>query len=208
MAYKNVITTEEELRNIFGFPGDRAVGKEIDYIDEHCRTIIQNSPFMILSTSSVDGKCDASPKGDFPGFVRVLDDKTLAVPDLPGNNRLDTLCNMIENPNVGLIFLIPGMNETLRVNGRVSLVQDPSLLSDLAFKGKPPKLAIVVEVEQVYTHCAKAFVRSHLWENDTWIDRDGLPSFAQMLKDHIGMDQCDVVEFQNTINENLSGNLH
>ena len=156
----------------------------------------------------MDGKCDASPKGDFPGFVRVLDDKTLAVPDLPGNNRLDTLCNMVENPNVGLIFLIPGMNETLRVNGRVSLVQDPSLLSELAFKGKPPKLAIVVEVEQVYTHCAKAFVRSHLWENDTWIDRDGLPSFAQMLKDHIGMDQCDVVEFQNTINENLSGNLH
>ena len=115
---------------------------------------------------------------------------------------------MIENPNVGLIFLIPGMNETLRVNGRVSLVQDPSLLSELAFKGKPPKLAIVVEVEQVYTHCAKAVVRSHLWENDTWIDRDDLPSFAQMLKDQIGMDQCDVLEFQNTINENLSGNLH
>ena len=176
--FKNVISTEAELREIFGWPGDRAVNKQLDYLDKHCRTLIANSPFVLFASSNSSNKCDVSPKGDHPGFVRVLDDKTLAVPDLPGNNRLDTLTNFIDNPQVGLIFMIPGMNETLRINGKVSLVTDDDLLDSMAVGGKKPKLAIIVHVEEVFTHCPKAFVRSKLWDSDSWIDRSEMPSYA------------------------------
>ncbi|WP_089933834.1 MSMEG_1061 family FMN-dependent PPOX-type flavoprotein [Candidatus Entotheonella palauensis] len=121
-----------------------------------------------------------------PGFVRVLDDKTLAIPDLPGNNRLDTLTNMLNNPQVGLIFMIPGVNETLRINGQVRLVRDTDLLDSLAFQGKRPKLAIVVDIEEVFSHCPKAFMRSKLWAVESQINRRELPSFAEILRDHAG----------------------
>ena len=162
----------------------------------------------MFASSSSSNKCDVSPKGDHPGFVRVLDDKTLAVPDLPGNNRLDTLTNFIENPQVGLIFMIPGMNETLRINGKVTLVTDDDLLDSMAVGGKKPKLAIIVDVEEVFTHCPKAFVRSKLWDSDSWIDRSEMPSYAEIFRDHVGIQDCSVDELQDWIDMRVRTTLH
>ena len=182
VSFTEVITDESQLREIFGWPTERSLNKQIDRLDHHCRAIIAKSPFILLGTADVTGRCDVSPKGDYPGFVRVLDDNTIAIPDLPGNNRLDTLTNMIKNPQVGLIFMIPGMDETLRINGKVRLTRDPELLESMAFQGKLPKLAIVVDVQEVFTHCPKAFVRSKLWSDENRIERSELPSFAELLQ--------------------------
>ena len=205
--FKSVITSEAQLREIFGWPGERAVNKQLDHLDKHCRTIIEKSPIVLFSSSNAAGRCDVSPKGDAPGFVRVLDDKTLAVPDLPGNNRLDTLTNFIENPQVGIIFMVPGMNETLRINGRVTLALDQELLERMAVGDKLPKLAIVVHVEEVFTHCPKAFIRSSLWDTDTWIDRSEIPSYAEIFRDHIGED-CDVDALREWIDMRVRTTLH
>ena len=206
--FTDVITEESELREIFGYPSERAANKQIDRLDNHCRAIIEKSPFILLGTSNAGGHCDVSPKGDFPGFVRVLDDTTIAIPDLPGNNRLDTLRNMINNPQVGLIFMIPGMNETLRINGKVQLVRDEGLLASMAYEGKLPKLAIVVHVQEVFTHCPKAFLRSKLWSDEYRIARNELPSFAEILKDHTGLVDCDVEELQKELDHRAATTLH
>jgi len=137
----------------------------------------------------------------------VLDDKTIAIPDLPGNNRLDTLGNMVKNPQVGLIFMIPGMDDTLRINGEVQLVRDDELLESMAFEGKFPKLAIVVHVQEVFAHCPKAFVRSKLWSDEYRINRSELPSFGEILRDHAGLDY-DLEEFQKGLDERLLTTLH
>ena len=206
--FTGVITEESELREIFGWPAERSLNKEIDRLDQHCRTIIGKSPFILLGTSDASGRGDVSPKGDYPGFVRVLNDKTLAIPDLPGNNRLDTLTNLVANPQVGLIFLIPGINATLRVNGKVRLVRDPDLLESLAYQGKLPKLAIVVDVEEVFIQCTKALVRSKLWLDEYRIDRNELPSLAEILRDHAGLADCDVDVLQKEIDERVATTLH
>ena len=184
------------------------MNKQLDRLDQHCRAIIAKSPFLLLGTSDVSGRCDVSPKGDYPGFVRVLDNTTVAIPDLPGNNRLDTLTNMMVNPQVGLIFMIPGMNETLRINGTVRLVRDADLLESMAYQGKLPKLAIVVDVEEVFTHCPKAFLRSKLWSEDYRIDRSELPSFAEILRDHVGIVECDVDQLQRELDHKAETTLH
>ena len=207
-SFTDVITDESELREIFGWPTERALNKQLDRLDHHCRAIVAKSPFLLLGTSDASGRCDVSPKGDYPGFVRVLDDKTVAIPDLPGNNRLDTLTNMILNPQVGLIFMIPGMNETLRINGTVRLVRDVDLLESMAYQGKLPKLAIVVDVQEVFTHCPKAFLRSKLWSEEYRIDRSELPSFAEILRDHVGIVDCDVDELQKEIDHRAATTLH
>ena len=207
-TFTYVITEESELREIFGWPAERAVKKQLDRLDRHCRAIIAKSPFLLLGTSNASGLCDVSPKGDYPGFVRVLDDKTVAIPDLPGNNRLDTLTNMIINPHVGLIFMIPGMNETLRINSPVRLVRDADLLESMAYQGKLPKLAIVVDVQQVFTHCPKAFLRAKLWSEEYRIDRSELPSFAEILRDHVGIADCDVKQLQREIDRRSETTLH
>ncbi|OGK89210.1 MAG: hypothetical protein A2X50_08885 [Candidatus Rokubacteria bacterium GWF2_70_14] len=137
-----------------------------------------------MATADAQGRCDVSPKGDAPGFVHVLDDTHLAIPDRPGNKRLDGMRNLVANPRVGLIFLVPGMEETLRVNGRASIVRDDDLLERLSAQGKRPRLAVVVEVEECFLHCAKAMKRSGLWEPARWPDRSGLPSAAQIFLDH------------------------
>ena len=206
--YTGVITEESELRQIFGWPKERSIDKEIDRLDNHCRTIIGKSPFILLATSGASGRCDVSPKGDYPGFVQVINDKTLAIPDLPGNNRLDTLTNMLANPQVGLIFLIPGMNETLRVNGQVRLVRDADLLESLAYQGKLPKLAIVVDVQEVFIHCSKSLVRSKLWLDEYRVNRNELPSAAEILRDHAGLANCDVDELQKEIDKTEATMLH
>ena len=208
VTFSDVITEEADLREIFGWPSERALKKQIDRLDNHCRAIIAKSPFLLLGTSDATGRCDVSPKGDYPGFVRVLDDKTVAIPDLPGNNRLDTLMNMLNNPQVGLIFMIPGMNETLRINGKVRLIRDAQLLESMAYQGKLPKLAIVVDVQEVFTHCPKAFLRSKLWSEDYRIERSELPSFAEILRDHTGLVECDVDELQRELDHRAATTLH
>jgi uncharacterized protein len=206
--FTDLITDESQLRDVFGWPSARAVHKQIDRLDQHCRAIIAKSPFLLLGTSDTTGRCDVSPKGDYPGFVRVLDDTTLAIPDLPGNNRLDTLTNLLHNPQVGLLFMIPGMNETLRVNGTVRLVRDADLLASLAFQGKRPKLAIVVDVQEVFSHCPKAFMRSKLWAVESQIDRRALPSFAEILRDHAALGECDLDELQRELDHRAESMLH
>jgi hypothetical protein len=183
--FKDVVSSKQELRALFGEPNERAVLKCKSALDEHSRVFIAASPFLLVATSNAAGQCDVSPKGDRPGFVLVLDETHLVVPDRPGNNRIDTLTNILENPHVGLIFLVPGRGDTLRVNGRASIIRDEEILSQAAMRGKLPKVGIGVEVEEAYLHCPKAFLRSSLWDSSTWTDAQKLPSFAQMLWDQV-----------------------
>jgi PPOX class probable FMN-dependent enzyme len=185
MAAEHAITTVEQLRELYPPPKERSVRKELDHLDGHCREFIALSPFLLVASANAAGACDVSPKGGPPGFVHVLDDHRLAIPDATGNRRLDGLQNMIENPHVGLVFLIPGLGETLRVNGTVELTRDPALLEGLETGGKPPALALVVSAEQVYLHCAKCVIRSNLWKPESW--PESLPSAAAILSDHIGI---------------------
>ena len=182
---RHAVANLDQLREIYPPPLERAIRKEVDRLDEHCRRFISLSPFVLISSSNAAGACDVSPKGGPPGFVQVLDDDRLVIPDATGNRRLDGLQNMLENPHVGLLFLIPGMGETLRVNGRVELTRDPELLDGLETSGRPAKLALVVTLETAYLHCAKALIRSKLWNQDTWPEE--LPSAAEILNDHIGI---------------------
>ena len=181
----HTITTVDALRELYGPPVERARIKVIDHIDAHCRSFIAASPFVVLATGGSSG-FDCSPKGDPPGFVQVADDKTLLVPDRRGNNRIDGLVNVVEDPRVGLIFLVPGVNETLRVNGRATISTDPDLTGRFLVRGKAPITVLVVTVDEAFIHCAKALVRSDLWNPETRVDRKCLPSTGRMLSDHTG----------------------
>jgi PPOX class probable FMN-dependent enzyme len=169
------------LRQLYGQAEGLAVRKAIGFLDKHARAFIQLSPFLTLATQSPAGRADVSPRGDPPGFVRVLDDRHLLIPDRSGNNRLDSLTNILANPAVGLLFLIPGFEDTLRVNGRARLTRDPALLAGLEMQGKAPKCGILVEVEEVFLHCAKAFKRSRLWAAEAQVPRATLPGLARMI---------------------------
>ncbi len=184
-----VIDSHDALRAVMGETTDRTKAKIIDRIDPHARTLIEHSPFLLLATSSPDGTCDVSPRGDPAGSVLVLDEKTVVIADRPGNKLADSFTNMIDNPHAGLLFLVPGMNETLRINGRVTLVSDGPFFDELIVKGKRPQLAIMLHVEQLYLHCAKAFLRSSLWKPETWPERSSLPTFGRMLKDQLNLDE-------------------
>jgi len=181
------ITTEDQLREVVKEPPEANWKKDIARIDEHARTVIAHSPFLLLATSSPEGTCDVSPRGDPAGSVLVLDDHTLAVADRPGNRRVDSFRNIVRNPHAGLLFLVPGMNETLRVNGRATLVSEAPFFDELVVKGKRPDLALVVEVEELYFHCAKAFLRSSLWKPETWPDRKSIPTLGRIVKDQMGI---------------------
>ena len=183
----HAVTTVEQLREIYPPPAERSVLKELDHLDHHCRRFISLSPFLLISSAGADGACDVSPKGGPPGFATVLDDRRLLIPDATGNRRLDSLQNMLHNPQVGLLFLIPGMGEVLRVNGPVELTRDPDLLAGLQTGGRPALLALIVTVEQAYLHCAKSVIRSKLWQPESWPEREQLPSAAAILNDHIGL---------------------
>jgi PPOX class probable FMN-dependent enzyme len=180
---ERVVTSEQELRELYGSPGARAVAKEQAVIDEPCREFIAHAPFLVMGTAGADGRCDVSPKGDAPGFVQVLDERHLVIPDRLGNNRLDGMRNIVENAHVGLLFFIPGREDTLRVNGRARIVRDESLLERLAVSGKRPVTALVVEVEQCFLHCARAFKRAGLWEPERWPDASTVPSMQRMIWD-------------------------
>jgi uncharacterized protein len=181
------ITTLQELRDVYPPPAERSVQKEIEHLDEHCRRFIELSPFALISSAGADGECDVSPKGGPAGFATVLDERRLLIPDATGNRRLDGLQNMLENPHVGLLFLIPGLRETLRVNGTVKLTTDPELLEDAQTAGRPARLGLLVTVKHAYLHCAKSIIRSKLWQPDAWADPAQLPSAAEILNDHIGI---------------------
>ena len=192
---EHVIETVEELRSSYGEPSERAVKKALDRLDRHCRQFIALSPFVVLASAGADGRVDCSPRGDPAGFVAVLDDRTILLPDRRGNNRADSLTNVLENPYVGMLFMIPGVDETLRLNGRASLTTDPAQLEPLAVKGRVPRSGLVVEVEEVFLQCTKALVRSRLWADETRVDRKAaLPSFGQMLADHIGESDGEKVD--------------
>ncbi len=172
------------LREVIPEPNAAIVGKVRDHLDHHFRGFIDHSPFYLIATSSASGTCDVSPRGDAAGLVRFLDDRTLVLPNRPGNRLADSLRNLTENPHLGLIFLIPGHDDTLRVNGTAWITTDPDLLAQLAAEGKVPSLAIVVEVEEAFLHCQKAFRRSNLWKPETWPDRSGVSSMGTVWKDH------------------------
>ena len=179
------LVDERDLEAMFHPANDFVTDKCLDYIHEHARTFIERSPFLLIGSQSADGNADVSPRGDPRGFVKVLDDnKTLLIPDRPGNNRIDTLKNITSNPRVGLIFIIPGFDETMRINGGAQLTRDPELLSGMAVKGRVPKLAIAVRVDEVYIHCAKAIRRAKLWDPEEHQDRSEFPTMAKVMLDH------------------------
>jgi PPOX class probable FMN-dependent enzyme len=182
------ITSRDELRAIYKPASERALRKELRRLDGHFTSFIARSPFVLIGSSDGQGHADVTPKGDRPGFVAVLDETTIAIPDRPGNNRLDTHENIIDEPSIGLLFLIPGMNETLRINGKAFITDDEALRQRLAVEGKLPQSVIVVKVEAAYMHCAKAFMRSDLWTPETWPDRSTMPTLGQILTDQISGD--------------------
>ncbi|MEQ8676167.1 MAG: pyridoxamine 5'-phosphate oxidase family protein [Aggregatilineales bacterium] len=207
IEFTDIITSEAELRTIIPPPGEMIIKKAIPVIDEHCKAFIARSPFLLISSSDANGNLDVSPKGDPAGFVQVLDEKTLAIPDRVGNGRADTIRNIIETQNVGLLFLLPGKGETLRVNGTAKIVRDGWLREQLAYKGKSPDVAIVVTVKEAFMHCAKCVYRSHLWDAESQPDLQGLASLAQILVDHSKFN-IDVNEFQEEIDEEYRDNLY
>lgn len=190
------IRDEAALRGLYPPTHDLAARKSLTALDAHAREFIRRAPFLCIGTQGAEGKADVSPRGDPAGFVRVLDDRTLAIPDRPGNNRLDTLSNILANPNVGLLFLVPGFDDTLRVNGQASLTIDPDILQAMSVNDRVPTLAIVVRVTEVFLHCAKAFRRSRLWDPDARQDRSELPSLAKMILDQTTGAPQDPAEMQ------------
>lgn len=179
------IESSDALQGLYGPAGERSRLKQLPRLDRHCRRFIELSPFVLLATSGADGLSDVTPRGDQPGFVLVPDDETLLIPDRPGNNRLDSLLNIIDRPGVGLLFLIPGIDETLRVNGIGEIRDDEDLRARFAVDGKVPKTVLKITVREAYLHCAKAFMRSKLWDAGAQVPRDMLPSMGQMLKDQL-----------------------
>lgn len=178
-----LVKDEQDLRASFGATHDLAARKSLDHIDRHARAFIDRAPFLCIGTQSADGTADVSPRGDPCGFVKVPDPRTLLIPDRPGNNRLDTLSNILANPSVGLLFLIPGFDDTMRVNGRAVLTRDPALLKTMAVNGRVPTLAIAVKVEEVFIHCAKALRRARLWDPHARQDRSEMPSLMAIILD-------------------------
>lgn len=179
------ITTLEALRVLHGPVGSRSARKELSQLDAHAARFIGLSPFVVLSSANATGAMDASPRGGAPGFAKVLDNRTVLIPDAPGNNRLDTLENIVQTGQIGLLFLLPGMDETLRVNGSALLSTDPADLALCADERRTPKLVIRVTVHAMYLHCAKALMRSALWDPGRHIERSSMPSLGEMLRDQI-----------------------
>lgn len=206
--FQEVISTQEELRSLLGEPSELVSRKTIDFLDSHCRDFIAKSPFVVVATADADGLCDASPRGDAPGFVHVIDDKHLIIPERPGNRRIDSMRNILSNPQIGLIFIIPGLEETLRINGRACVVQDENYLREMEVSGRTPQLGIAVEVEECFVHCAKAFKRSGLWEQDQWLAKGDLPSAARILADHAKMPGVTERHIEETLRESYTKRLY
>lgn len=188
------IKEKSVLRARMGEVGELAAGKTLRRIDKYARTYIERSPFLCIGTADEHGNADVSPRGDPPGFVRVVDDRTIIIPDRPGNNRVDTMANIIANPQVGILFLIPGIDDTLRINGKAEIIDDPAELAPAAVNGRPPKVGIRVKVDEVFFHCAKAFRRSKLWDPAARQDRGFLPGLAHMVMEQARACEVDSQE--------------
>jgi uncharacterized protein len=193
-AREHLVTTIEQLESLYGKKNPNSIIKEIDHINGSYRKLIEAAPFVAVATAGPEG-LDCSPKGDARGFVRILDEKTIAIPDRPGNNRLDGFRNILRDPRIALLFLIPGIGETLRVNGRASISIDPELMQSFAVNGKLPRCVLVVHIESIYFHCSKAIVRSKLWDEATKIERSNLPStgtiVAELSQGKLGGEKYD-----------------
>jgi uncharacterized protein len=183
-TFTEKVSSEETLREIIGFPNEVVRRKQLSALDKHCQEFIALSPFLLIGSTNAAGDVDVSPRGDPAGFVQVLDEKTLVIPDRPGNRRIDTLRNILQQPHVGLLFLIPGQGETLRVNGRACIIRDSAVLERFVVEGKQPLLAIAVEVDECFLHCSKSIRRAKLWEQES---RKTLPSVGQIVIDHSGI---------------------
>jgi PPOX class probable FMN-dependent enzyme len=206
-----IIESEDGLRAIFGHAAGLSVQKSLNRVDKYARKFIEMSPFLVLATANGRGKADVSPRGDPPGFVQVIDDKTLLIPDRPGNNRLDTMVNIVENPNVAVLFFIPGFEETLRLSGRAKITDDAALLSRCTVNGKTPKAGILVTVEEIFLHCAKALKRSKLWQEDYKQDRSQLPSIARIILEQTcesGVDEAKAAEADADVEQNYRNELY
>ena len=179
------IATEDDVRALYGPPDPRAVAKELTELDAHARNFIALSPFLVIASADADGRCDATPRGDAPGFVQVLDDSRIGIPDRLGNRRVDTMMNVAANPRVGLIFFVPGIDHTLRVNGRARITRDAGLLAAMAVRDRPPNAVLVVDTEEVFFHCGKAMIRSDLWNPEKKLPRDGFPSLGRIMADQM-----------------------
>ena len=178
-----VVKDEAALRSMFQETHALAIQKSLTYLDEHSRNFIARSPFICLGTQNLAGGADVSPRGDPEGFVKIIDDKTIAIPDRPGNNRLDSLVNILSNPSVGVLFLVPRFDDTLRINGNAKLTTEPDILQSMIVKDRVPKLAIIITLSEVFMHCAKAFRRSQLWNPDHFQDRSEMPSLVKIVLD-------------------------
>lgn len=181
-----MIETPADLRALYDQPGERAVRKQLGALDAHCIRFLELAPFVVLASADAAGRLDASPRGGPAGFVQVLDPHTVLLPDASGNNRLDTLTNVTVTGRVGLLFLIPGVDESLRINGRATLSAESALLERFANQPRPPRLVMTVTVEEAYLHCAKALMRARLWDPDARVPRSALPTLGQMLTDQTG----------------------
>ncbi len=206
--FTDVVTTEAELRALLGHPNELVIKKQQAALDVHCRAFIALAPFMLLGTTDSAGRCDVSPRGDGPGFVQVLDDTTLVIPDRPGNKRFDSLRNILAHGGVGLLFMIPGVEEMLRVNGRARLIRDADVLARMAVRDKVPTLAIAVEVQEAFLHCAKALKRSRLWQEESWPDEAALVSRAQIFLDHAPRPGVTVEELEASLAQSYVKNLY
>jgi len=195
-ASPTTLSDEGTLRELYESPMELAILKQLDRLDAHCRNFIAHSPFAVIGSARAGSGTDVSPRGDAPGFVRVLDDHTIAIPDRPGNNRLDTMSNIVANTEVGLLFFIPGIDETLRVNGTARVSREPALLTAAAIKGREPRVVILVTVREAFLHCGKALKRSRLWQDDYRLDRRSFPSLGRMIVEqtkpsHVTVEQAE-----------------
>ncbi|NND93656.1 MAG: pyridoxamine 5'-phosphate oxidase family protein [Flavobacteriales bacterium] len=181
------ITDSKTLVELYGLPSERAVGKSLTHLERHSINYIETSPFCTIATVDSDGNMDTSPRGGKPGFIKIIDEKTIVIPDAKGNKRLDSLRNIISSGRIGMLFLIPGMDETLRLNGSAHISIEPTHLARFTSEVHPPQTCIVVEVEEVFLHCAKALMRSRLWDVETQIERSSFPSMGKMMKDQTGL---------------------
>jgi uncharacterized protein len=206
--FNSLIETEEELRALIGTPSELVKRKTINQLDHNCKSFISKSPFLVISTADKSGSCDVSPRGDLPGFVLVLNENYLVIPERPGNKRMDTMVNILSNPQIGLQFFIPGLGETLRVNGKACLVKDSELLEQMAAKGKIPLIGIGVQVEECYMHCAKALIRSGLWEPSTWPEKETLPSVAKIIYEHANLPGSSPETVEDGLKESYAKRLY
>ena len=185
----DLITAVEDLRDLYGEASDHVKNIRLRKLEKHTRSFIRHSPFLCLATVNPDGSCEVSPRGDPPGFVEILDDHTLLLPDRKGNNRIDSMLNLVDNPHVSLAFFVPGILETVRVRGKAHITTDAALLEDCAIDGKVPKSALKIAIDEVFLHCGKAVTRSRIWQDDYKVERSDFPSLGEMITDQIEMDR-------------------